>query len=68
MTEENKTDNGHPIHPFDMKPTIELTVPLTVDLFVYPPKDVLNTRLHDIIGNKFVAKKGQTEREREASI
>ena len=35
MTEENKTDNGHPIHPFDMKPTIELTVPLTVDLFVF---------------------------------
>lgn len=53
------------VHPHDMKPTIELTVPLSLDLFVHPPVDVLNTNLHDIIGNKFLAKKGLTERERE---
>lgn len=65
MTEENKTDTY--VHPHDMKPTIDLSIPLTVDLFMRPPLDVLNTKLHEIIGNKFLAKKGLTERDRETT-
>ena len=56
------------VHPHDMKPTIELNVHLTVDLFMKPPVDVLNTKLHEIVGNKFLAKKGVTERERETTV
>ena len=65
MTEESK--DGFYTHPHDMKPTIELNIPLSVDLFMKPPVDVLNTKLHEIIGNKFLAKKGLTERERETN-
>lgn len=45
----------------------DLTIPLTVDLFLKPPVDVLNTKLYEIIGNKFLSKKGTTERERETT-
>jgi len=55
------------VHPFDMKFTIDLSIPLEVSLFLKPPRDVLNTKLHEIIGNKFLAKKGATERERETT-
>jgi hypothetical protein len=56
------------VHPHDMKPIIsDLKKPLTVDLFLKPAVDVLNTKLHEIVGNKFLAKKGTTERERETS-
>ena len=65
MAEEHKEPF---VHPHDMKPTIDLKTPLSVDLFVRPPVDVLNTKLHEIIGNKFLAKKGTTERERETSM
>jgi len=54
-------------HPHDLPFTIPLNVPLTVDLFLKPPVDVLNTKLHEIIGNRFVSKKGTGERERELS-
>ena len=33
--------------------------------FKVEPKDVLNTRIKDLLGNKFIMKKGQTEREKE---
>lgn len=71
MTEEVKKEEHSGmfvVHPHDMKPTIELNVPLTVDLFMKPPVDVLNTKLPEIVGNKFLAKKGVTERERETTV
>ena len=30
-----------------------------------PPKDVLNTDIAELLGNRFIMKRGQTERERE---
>ena len=37
------------VHPHDMKPIIsDLKKPLTVDLFLKPAVDVLNTKLHEI--------------------
>ena len=58
MTEEFKTVSEY-THPHD-KPLLitDLSVVLTEELFLKPPKDVLNTKLHEIVGNKFVAKKG----------
>lgn len=64
MTEENKTDAGY-IHPHDLPCLFNLTTPLTQEMFLKKPVDVLNAKLHEVIGNKFVAKKGQNERERE---
>lgn len=55
------------VHPHDAKPSVDLATPLSVELFMRPPADVLNTHLKDIIGNRFLAKKGTTERERELS-
>ena len=68
MAEETKETKEPYVHPFDMKPVItDLTKPLTVDLFLKDPIDVLNTQLYEIIGNKFLSKKGTTERERETT-
>jgi thiol-disulfide isomerase/thioredoxin len=53
------------VHKFDEKPLVDVAAPLSVENFLKPPVDVLNTKIGDIIGNKFVAKKGTTERERE---
>ena len=45
---------------------IIIPVPGTNTMAYYePPKDVLNTRIEDLIGNSFIMKRGQTERERE---
>ena len=33
--------------------------------FVVEPKDVLNTKIEDLLGNRFIKKRGETERERE---
>ena len=33
--------------------------------FYVAPKDVLNTKITDLIGEKFIKKTGETERERE---
>ena len=56
------------MHPYDMKPVIkDLTVPLTTDLFMKAPEDIMNKKLYEVIGNKFLAKKGTTERERETN-
>ena len=55
------------VHKFDEKPLIDVAAPLSVENFLKPPVDVLNTKIGDIIGNKFVAKKGTSERERELS-
>jgi hypothetical protein len=57
----------HVVHPHDMPPTKGLTAPLSVEMFEKAPVDVLNTKLHEVIGNKFLAKKGATERERETT-
>jgi thiol-disulfide isomerase/thioredoxin len=67
MAEENKEQVTPFVHPHDMEPTTDLSVPLTESLFLKPPVDVLNTKLHEMIGNKFLSKKGTTERERETS-
>ena len=54
-------------HPYDLPLVFDLKEPINVNMFKKEPKDVLNTKLHDEIGNKFLAKKGTTERERELS-
>ena len=33
--------------------------------FKVQPKDVLNTKIKDLLGNRFIMKRGQTEREKE---
>jgi thiol-disulfide isomerase/thioredoxin len=70
MAEENKEEQTTAMvpHPFDL-PCVypDLKQPITVDMFKEKPKDVLNTKLFEEIGNKFLAKKGSNERERECS-
>ena len=63
MAEENKTDAA--VHPLDEKPRFDISIPLTLDMFRVEPVDVLNLKLLDVIGNKFLAKRGASERERE---
>ena len=36
----------------------------TMDYYTAPP-NVLDTRIEDLLGNRFIMKRGQTERERE---
>lgn len=72
MAEESKTDapaNGltHPVHPFDEKPRFDVSIPLNIDMFTIKPIDVLRLKLSDVIGNKFLAKRGATERDREVA-
>ena len=67
MAEENKEQIAPFVHPHDVEPLTDLSVPLTEALFLKEPIDVLNTKLHEMIGNKFLSKKGTTERERETS-
>lgn len=55
------------MHPLDEKPRFDISIPLTLDMFRVQPKDVLNLKLSEVIGNKFIAKKGASEREREIS-
>ncbi len=43
MTEETKSDTF--IHPHDLPCTIDLSIPLTEDLFILPPIDILKTKL-----------------------
>ena len=54
-------------HPHDLPLMFDVKQPITVDNFMKEPKDVLNTKLYEEIGNKFLAKKGVTERDRENS-
>lgn len=65
MAEENKTDVA--VHPHDEKPRFDISIPLTLDMFKVQPVDVLNLKLSAVIGNKFVAKRGTSEREREVA-
>ena len=65
MTEETKTEA--PVHPHDQKPLFDITIPLTLDMFRVEPIDVLNLKLSQVIGNKFLAKRGASEREREST-
>ena len=67
MAEEAKEVTKPVPHPHDSPFTIALNIPLTFELFKKEPVDVLNTKLHEMIGNKFLSKKGATERERETS-
>ena len=71
MAEETKTDaaTSHPaaVHPLDEKPRFDISIPLTLDMFRVEPKDVLNLKLSEILGNKFLAKRGTSEREREVT-
>lgn len=71
MAEESKTDapSTQPaaVHPLDEKPRFDISIPLTLDMFKVEPRDVLNLKLSDVIGNKFIAKRGSSEREREVT-
>ena len=70
MAEENKdadVQTAMVTHPFDLPLLFDLKEPINVNMFKKEPKDVLNTKLADEIGNKFLAKKGTNERERELS-
>jgi hypothetical protein len=66
MTEEIKTTDA-PVHPLDEKPRFDISIPLKLDMFTVKPVDVLNLKLSEVIGNKFIAKRGGSEREREVS-
>ena len=71
MAEESKTDapSTQPaaVHPLDEKPRFDISIPLTLDMFKVEPRDVLNLKLSEVIGNKFIAKRGSSEREREVT-
>ena len=55
------------MHPLDEKPRFDISIPLTLDMFKVEPRDVLNLKLSEVIGNKFIAKRGSSEREREVT-
>jgi thiol-disulfide isomerase/thioredoxin len=65
MAEENKAEPVAAVHPLDEKPRFDISIPLTLDMFKVEVKDVLNTKLSEMVGNKFIAKRGLTERDRE---
>lgn len=51
--------------PEDRPCLYDIYEPLNAGMFKQPPVDVLNTKLSDFIGNKFISFRGATERERE---
>lgn len=71
MTEEKKVEpvsaawNLYYQAPEDGPCLYEINVPLTMDMFKQQPKDILKTKLSEFIGDKFVNKRGLTERDRE---
>jgi hypothetical protein len=71
MAEETKTDavttGPAAVHPLDEKPRFDISIPLTLDMFKVEAKDVLNLKLSEVIGNKFLAKRGASERDREVT-
>jgi hypothetical protein len=58
MAEENKAEPVAAVHPLDEKPRFDISIPLTLDMFRVETKDVLNTKLSEMLGNKFIAKRG----------
>jgi len=71
MAEETKTDAATnvpaAVHPLDEKPRFDISIPLTLDMFKVEARDVLNLKLSEVIGNKFIAKRGASERDREVT-
>ena len=51
--------------PVDRPCQYEITEPLKPEMFFTKPKEIKNAKLVDLIGNKFINKRGTTERERE---
>ena len=54
------------VEPIKPMGSIEIPAPGSNTMAYYqPPKDVLNTKIDELLGNEFYQKKGSTERERE---
>ena len=71
MAEEKKVEtvsaawNIYYNDPVDGPCQYEISEPLKPEMFFTKPKDIRSIKLSDIIGNKFINKRGATERERE---
>lgn len=72
-TEEKKVEmvdaswNQYYVCPEDGPCIYDIYEPLKAEMFKKPPVDILSLTLRDTIGNKFLAFKGATEREKEES-
>ena len=71
MAEEKKVEpvsaawNLYSVAPEDGPCLYEINVPLSSEMFKQKPKDVKKTKLSDMIGTKFIVKRGATDREKE---
>ena len=71
MAEEKKVEMVNPswnkyyVTPLDKECEFDINIPLTVDMFKQQPKDITKVTLDQVIGDKFTAFRGQSEREKE---